>query len=110
VGPGLGGVNADAVGRIDPDKDVGIGGRGFDEEASVSAMMLRRSTLLVSNRILEKGGTPHLLDSTVLDFQVRLFFGLCRSRGVIGLDVLDAFPEIIGEGSSSIEKISSPAP
>ena len=38
----------DAVGRIDPDKDVGIGGRGFEEEASVSAMMLRRSTLFIS--------------------------------------------------------------
>jgi hypothetical protein len=37
-----------AVGRIEPEMEAGIGGRGLDEEASVSAMILRRSTLAIS--------------------------------------------------------------
>lgn len=67
-------------------------GRGLGAEASVSAIILRKSTRL---------------DSTVLDFQVSPAFGLCKSSGVIGLDPLDPLPETIGEASSSIEKISS---
>jgi len=99
----LGGVKDAALGFI----DVGMAGRGLGAEASVSAIILRKSTLLISIITRRCQWNTHRPDSTVFDFQVRPAFGLCGSSGVIGLDPLDALPETIGDASSSIEKISS---